>query len=205
MVCPKKGEKGKADIWCQKDYLVGSIPGFYGEIPGLPPLSSMVIKDGVASANTAISNNNLEYIVLPDNAKAIADKGFYKKGIRTLYLNNGLQKIGAGAFGGNERLREVTIPASVKEIGRLAFIACDLKQLEFEGNNITEIGERAFAWNDKLTVKGLDRIPLQVIAEDAFDDSDVTFILDPSEAEYLEYAKKIGAKVIDRNGELING
>ena len=206
MVCPKQSNPNKVDIWCQTDYTVSSIPGFYGDIPGLPPLGDFVIKNGVASLNNATERSGGNRVVtLPSDVKEVADKGFYKASVVKLDLNDGLQKIGVGAFCGNELLFQVEIPASVKEIGRLAFMACNLRKVDLKCK-LSKLPERCFAWNENIDLfTGLENVPVNGIDPSAFDDSKVTFVLDENDTEHIEFANKIGAKVINRNGELING
>lgn len=74
----------------------------------------------------------LSYIALPVNTKAIHERAFYNCSFTDLKLPQGLERIGDSAFLKCRRLEYVKIPASVRKIEKWAFHGCDrLKVLEF--------------------------------------------------------------------------
>ncbi len=60
-------------------------------------------------------------VVIPGNVTYIGDYAFYQSGVTSLALGEKVEHIGENAFALNHELTSVTIPASVKEIGKSAF------------------------------------------------------------------------------------
>ena len=76
--------------------------------------------------------------------KEIQDYGFYSSRLQRIFLNEGLEKIGAWAFFGNDNLKELTIPRSVKRIRESAFVSCiGLERVTILSPE-TELGYNAF-------------------------------------------------------------
>ncbi|WP_304287185.1 leucine-rich repeat domain-containing protein [Porphyromonas uenonis] len=89
-----------------------------------------------------MQRKNVVSVTLPNTVKEIADNAFYDcTYIKTINLNEGLEKIGEDAFYGCGALEEMTIPASVKEIAPGAFY--QLKKYNAfklaEGNTVFEV------------------------------------------------------------------
>ena len=66
---------------------------------------------------------SLTAIELPQNVKVVKEKAFYGSGVSSVKLNDGLTQIGASAFR-NTSISEVVIPNTVKEIAAEAFYGC---------------------------------------------------------------------------------
>lgn len=100
----------------------------------------MVIPDGIEYIGRRIGGfveDRINSIVFPTSLKYIDNlayaggntyiyAGLYNGGgsITSITLNEGLVKIGKGAFWGHNKLKSVIIPPSVKEIGKYAFGYC---------------------------------------------------------------------------------
>ena len=87
-------------------------------------LSSITIPDGVTHIGESAFYNNMKLwrIDFPPSLRVIGDKAFqYSGSLENFVLNEGLQKIGARAFG-DCKTHELDIPSSVTEIGELAFM-----------------------------------------------------------------------------------
>ena len=55
--------------------------------------------------------------------------------MKSIVFNEGIEIIHEAAFAGCSELKEVTLPASVKQISIYAFVYCDhLQKIKFEGN-----------------------------------------------------------------------
>lgn len=61
---------------------------------------------------------NLTWIELPQNVKVIKEKAFSRSGVSSVKLNDGLIQIDDEAFYGCWHLRDIYIPASVKQLGK---------------------------------------------------------------------------------------
>ena len=98
---------------------------------------------------------NLRTVTVPTDCKEIALNAFYggtdKDGISltTINLNNVLEVIAGYAFEKNEKLGQVTLPSTLKQIGYNAFCDChDMTLGNANGqlpNSITDIDNQAFA------------------------------------------------------------
>lgn len=80
-------------------------------------------------------------------------------------------EIGANAFAGNNKIKCLSVPATVKKVGDNAFSGCSTLSSVFVEGPVKEIGSRAFADCDELS---LVEIPesVETISEDAFEGSD---------------------------------
>ena len=93
------------------------------------------------------SINKLKEIVIPDDVELAIDRNTFSGNfdLNSVYIGNGVTRIGNVAFAGCGRLTSVKIGNSVTSIGESAFASCSsLKDLEL-GNAITSIGKEAFA------------------------------------------------------------
>jgi len=74
--------------------------------------------------------------------------------IQTKYNNVDVTEIGEGAFQHNKSITSVSIPASVKVIGRSAFDGCNkLETVTFaSGSQLEKIGGYAFAWSGLTSI-----------------------------------------------------
>eukprot|EP00980_Cylindrotheca_fusiformis_P000200 scaffold41_cov99-Cylindrotheca_fusiformis.AAC.1 len=86
-----------------------------------------------------------EEVGIPSNVKVIDDWAFNKcKSLGRLVLNEGLERIGRGAFRECYCLTEVEIPSTVKVIGDWAFQYCKLLARLVLNEGLERIGEYAF-------------------------------------------------------------
>lgn len=76
-----------------------------------------------------------EKAVLPDTAKTIDDDAFCDGKFSYIELPEGLETIGARAFQNCQNLVEISIPASVAEIGDGAFYGCSMIKYEVNPDN----------------------------------------------------------------------
>lgn len=76
-----------------------------------------------------------EKAVLPDTAKTIDDDAFCDGKFSYIELPEGLETIGARAFQNCQNLVEISIPASVAEIGDGAFSGCSMIKYEVNPDN----------------------------------------------------------------------
>ncbi len=94
-------------------------------------------------------------IVIPSSVEEIAAEAFsyadpaIVRNIKSITIPNSVKKIGRGAFSGCEGLTSITIPGSVKTIDSL-FVGCrNLKTVTFE-DGVQSIGENVFYECDSL-------------------------------------------------------
>ena len=87
-----------------------------------------------------ISNEYIENLVIPGTFKEIDDNAFRAcKNLKTVIIEEGVEKIGKLTFGNNRSLSEVKLPESLYSVGKDAFIRDDKLNLE-EKNGIAYIG-----------------------------------------------------------------
>lgn len=88
----------------------------------------------------AFSCTDIESVEIPSCITLISTGAFYGcKNLKKVKLEEGLQKIDAGAFAFCEQLEEIELPASVKHVSRSAFIGCsNLKSIKLRGNGNIE-------------------------------------------------------------------
>lgn len=86
-------------------------------------LRRMQLPQGLRSIGTkAFSSCGLEELTIPGSVTAMGDFAFsYCNSLKSVTLEDGLTAVGAYAFYCCDLLRSVTVPVSVKEIGRGAF------------------------------------------------------------------------------------
>ncbi|WP_181817798.1 leucine-rich repeat domain-containing protein, partial [Metamycoplasma hominis] len=99
--------------------------------------------------------------------------------LKEVTLNEGLEKIGTGAFGGTN-IESITIPDSVKEIGSLAFDFSIISHISINSNNknfeikdnffIDKNNKKILAYLDKKTTKVTIPSSVKEIGESAFSD-----------------------------------
>ena len=89
----------------------------------------------------------------------------YNETFYELSIDNSITEIGSNAFDDYPLLKHVTIPDSVKKIGRRAFYGCDLTTVKI-GNNVEIIEEYAFSC-DNLTSLTIPR-STRIIENSAF-------------------------------------
>ena len=80
------------------------------------------------------------------DVKAIGNGVFTLSKIKSLVIEEGIEKIGQSAFAKSSSLTKVSFPESLKIIDNSAFEGCGaIKSLKI-GKNVEEIGDKAFSW-----------------------------------------------------------
>ena len=133
--------------WCaveKKDYLWAHDLYLNGG-----KVTDLVIPTGITSLGKSAfdSCKSIESVSIPSSVTTIGDYAFYScSALAEATLSQGLTKIGAGAFD-STALSEITIPASVSEVGldAFAYLHNTLKTVTFEGCPAT-IGSTAFRY-----------------------------------------------------------
>ena len=104
----------------------------------------------------AFQTNQLESVILPDSVTTLGGGAFATNPkLSTLILSKNLTEIPSGAFGCSdannymENLTEVKIPEGVTKIGANAFAGNNIKNIEIP-SNVTEIGNYAFSTKNYL-------------------------------------------------------
>ena len=135
-----------------------------------------IIADNAFTAAAKFASDNGYKLELRDSDAdfEIVDgvlKGYH--GTKTdIVIPSTVTEIGEGVFVTEEgeegvEITKVTIPSSVVRIGKDAFNGCELTSVIFEGENLAEIGESAFAYCTKLPEITLPE-GLKVIGKAAF-------------------------------------
>lgn len=79
--------------------------------------------------------------------KTISNKAFYKAGLKSVELKEGLETIGAGAFAATP-LETVVVPKSVKAIGAQAFYGCSRMRDFFISDHTEKLYKEVFGKYD---------------------------------------------------------
>ncbi len=90
------------------------------------------------------------HCIIPEGAEEILEGAFYKSGIRddlrSVSIPSSVKKIGKTAFAYCNKLTDIVIPGSVEQIGDHAFVGChSLRRIVIPGN-VKKIGNFSF-WN----------------------------------------------------------
>lgn len=106
-------------------------------------------KKGLLYIDTCLiaANNNIKpnQVIRPDS-RLIADGAFAdNKRLKTIELSPLFQTIGDETFVRCAGLEKITLPDSIKRIGRMAFADCQNIKLIEMGDSVTFIGDRAFS------------------------------------------------------------
>ncbi|AUW37073.1 hypothetical protein C1937_01235 [Metamycoplasma hominis] len=95
-------------------------------------------------------------VTIPSSVKEIGEGAFSGcQNLKELILNEGLEKIGAGAFN-HTNIESITIPGSVKEIGESAFLGCQNLEKVILNEGLEKIGAEAFNHTniESITIPG---------------------------------------------------
>jgi len=83
---------------------------------------------------------NLNTIEIPKTVETIGDWSFWKSGLQSINIPDGVIDIGNGAFAESKSLASVNIPISVKNIGEAAFYNCtSLKNVTVYWTNLDDV------------------------------------------------------------------
>lgn len=161
------------------------------------PNSVTKIHDG------AFSSCTLDSIKFSQNLKSIGEDAFWYNNLTTVYLPEGLETIGNDAFahdtnwGGYPmgRIREIHLPASLKELGEGAFRNNDPLNNIIIPDNITEIPNSCFAGCTSLDNVTLSK-NLRKIGDNAFRGTAFTEL---NEAFFPATLTEIGLQAFSRS------
>ncbi|QKX41078.1 leucine-rich repeat domain-containing protein [Metamycoplasma hominis] len=117
-------------------------------------------------------------VTIPSSIKEIDESAFFGcRNLKEVILNEGLEKIRAGAFL-NTKIESITIPDSVKEIGSLAFNFSKISHISINSNNknleikdnflIDKNNKKILAYLDKKTTKVTIPSSIKEIGKGAF-------------------------------------
>ena len=92
---------------------------------------------------------NLESIIIPDSVNLIGESAFSScTSLKNITLPNEINIIPSHLFYNCTSLESIIIPKNVTEISRYSFYNCSsLKEIVFNDNNLSKIGEYAFAYS----------------------------------------------------------
>ncbi len=115
----------------------------------------------------------MKEIIIPDSVTEIGQSAFSHSDIEKIILPEGLESFETGLFGYCTKLKEVTIPTSVKRMGEYCFMGCEALEVIVIPESLTAIPYRAFQFCSGLKSVSLPST-LTRIAEDAFSRTNIT-------------------------------
>lgn len=107
-----------------------------------------------------------------------------KKNLRSVVIPEGVVSIEDRAFSGCEALKKVTLPESLREIGKSAFSHCALEAVSLP-DGVESIGESCFCWCRSLSAINFPS-SLSVIPEHSFENCSLTEVNIPSTVSGIE-------------------
>lgn len=111
----------------------------------------------------------LKDVRLHEGLLAMGERSFARSGVSAVTIPNSVRLIGKGAFQGCEALREMTLPSNLEEVSEECFDGCiSLKEIVIP-EGVTKIGKYAFRKCESLT-RIVIPSSVQEIEEGAFED-----------------------------------
>jgi hypothetical protein len=172
-------------------------------------LNSVEIQNGITTiGGYAFSENQIVSVTIPNSVTVIGECAFSENQIVSLTIPGSVVLIEEGAFADNRLTTCITIPDSVKSIGAGAFCMNDIAKLTIPKgisviekgvfaanslasvtipNNVTAIGELAFAYNEALTRISIGQNV--TVAQDAFENGFADY--------YAANGSKAGTYILD--------
>src|SRR5690625_1992120 len=154
-----------------------------------------------------VETNKITKVVVPSSVKEINYYAFLDVQLETAILHEGLQKIGEGAFGGND-LSVVEIPKTVQSIGDHAFAWNNLSEVIIWAEEPRFESRFVFSWNQDnsadLTIYGYKGSDVEIFAAD----QGYTFIPFPHQlplnhAEPYDFYSEEVIEIINGDGEIV--
>lgn len=125
-----------------------------------------IVYPGTVEILGGFQGNNISGALhIPSHVKTIGPSAFRGNNISELTFDEGITKIDAYAFAGNDSLTDIIFPNSLKSIGTQAFFGLDLVSITF-GDSISKLYSYCFGLNriKDITVPG----QLTLLGEGAF-------------------------------------
>ena len=122
---------------------------------GYNDIDSIVYPETVETLGGFQGNNISGALHIPSHVKTIGPSAFRGNNISELTFDEGITKIDAYAFAGNDSLTDIIFPNSLKSIGTQAFFGLDLVSITF-GDSISKLYSYCFGLNriKDITVPG---------------------------------------------------
>lgn len=154
-------------------------------------IPSFVEKDGktykVKEVSNVLAGSDVKEVQIEDGIEKVSAGAFEGcKKLVSVTIPSSVKTIGDAAFKNTTALKEVTIPEGIKQIGKEVFAGSGIKQIKIP-SSVTEIGQKAFA-GSALTSVSIPKV--KTIGKEAFKGAPLTKVT-------LGSTKTIGDKAFE--------
>lgn len=175
------------------DYAFAGIGEFWNNYEGMN-IESVTFESDSALVNIGYRafayNDKLTSFTFPSNVESVGNYAFFRCGLESVSINEGLEEISESMFSWCTNLTSVTIPNSVLVIGDCAFSDCSKLTTVNFNQVLVEIGDSAFS-SAGITSANLPET-VESIGMYAFSYTKLTTFVFPSKVEVVSYQVLFG-------------
>lgn len=164
-------------------------------------VEKIIIGDSVSKIQKNLFRElpNLKTVMIPGNVKSIGNYSFYKDGLESVKICEGVESIGESVFLGNDSLTEIWIPQTISSIGSINAIPKTAKIYCVENSFTHE-----WAVANKRQFEITKYVCSEPTGEDAIIDNSISVYPNPTSDGFSIRGVKTGyAKLYDAAGKLV--
>ncbi len=164
-------------------------------------VEKIIIGDSVSKIQKNLFRElpNLKTVMIPGNVKSIGNYSFYKDGLESVKICEGVESIGESVFLGNDSLTEIWIPQTISSIGSINAIPKTAKIYCVENSFTHE-----WAVANKRQFEITKYVCSEPTGEDAIIDNSISIYPNPTSDGFSIRGVETGyAKLYDAAGKLV--